>query len=109
MAALENQRLVGQLESSLGDLAESRARIVAVADGERRRIERDLHDGAQQRLGGPRIKLGLVAERLEDESPEVAGTVRALDRDVDGTIDEVRSFAHGVSPPLLAERGLGEA
>jgi signal transduction histidine kinase len=109
LAALENKRLVGQLESSLGDLAESRARIVAVADGERRRIERDLHDGAQQRLVALRIKLGMVAERLEDESPEVAGAVRALERDVDGTIDEVRSFARGVYPPLLAERGLGEA
>jgi signal transduction histidine kinase len=109
LAALENKRLVGQLESSLGDLAESRARIVAVADGERRRIERDLHDGAQQRLVALRIKLGMVAERVEDESPEVAGAVHALEREVDGTIDEVRSFAHGVYPPLLAERGLGEA
>jgi signal transduction histidine kinase len=109
LGALENERLVGQLQTSLGELAESRARIVAEGDRERRRIERDLHDGAQQRLVALRIKLGMVAERLDAESPEVAGTVRRLERDIDVTIDEVRSFARGVYPPLLAERGLGEA
>jgi signal transduction histidine kinase len=109
LGALENERLVGQLQTSLGELAESRGRIVAEADRERRRIERDLHDGAQQRLVALRIKLGMVAERLDVESPEVADAVRGLERDIDVTIDEVRSFARGVYPPLLAERGLGEA
>jgi signal transduction histidine kinase len=109
LAALENERLVGQLQTSLDELAASRGRIVAEADRERRRIERDLHDGAQQRLVALRIKLGMVAERLDVESPDVADAVRGLERDIDVTIDEVRSFARGVYPPLLAERGLGEA
>jgi signal transduction histidine kinase len=109
LGALENERLVGQLNASLRELSDSRARIVAVADQERRNIERDLHDGAQQRLVVLRIKLGLVADRLEAESPESANVVRALEEDVEGTIDEVRSFARGVYPSLLAERGLSEA
>jgi signal transduction histidine kinase len=109
LTALENDRLIGQLRSSLDELSESRARIVAGGDRERRRIERDLHDGAQQRLVALRVRLGLVAERLDAESPASAGAIRALEDQVDETIDEVRSFARGIYPSLLAERGLTEA
>jgi signal transduction histidine kinase len=109
LAALENDRLVGQLRTSLDELSQSRARIVAVGDRERRRIERDLHDGAQQRLVALRVRLGLVAERLDEDAPSSAGAVRDLERQVDETIDEVRSFARGIYPSLLAERGLTEA
>jgi signal transduction histidine kinase len=109
LTALENDRLVRELSSSLGDLSESRARILAVADRERRKIERDLHDGAQQRLVALRIKLELVAEGLDGRSPESASAIRVLEGDVDATIDEVRSFARGVYPSLLVERGLSEA
>jgi signal transduction histidine kinase len=109
LTALENDRLVGELQSSLEELSESRARIVAVADRERRRFERDLHDGAQQRLVALRVRLALVAERIEEESPSGAIAVRALEGAVDETIDEVRSFARGIYPSLLAERGLSEA
>jgi signal transduction histidine kinase len=107
--ALENERLIGQLSSSLEELSESRARIVAVADRERRKIERDLHDGAQQRLVALHIKLELIAERLDDSAPTSADAVRALELEVDATIDEVRSFARGVYPALLVDRGLSEA
>jgi signal transduction histidine kinase len=107
--ALENERLIGQLSSSLEELSESRARIVAVADRERRKIERDLHDGAQQRLVALQIKLELIAERLDDSAPTSADAVRALELEVDATIDEVRAFARGVYPALLVERGLSEA
>jgi signal transduction histidine kinase len=109
LTALENERLIRRLQLSMGELAESRARIVAVADEERRRIERDLHDGAQQRLVALRVKLELLAERLETELPEGAATIRKLEEDVDATIDEVRAFARGIYPSLLAERGLTEA
>jgi signal transduction histidine kinase len=109
LTTLENERLLDQLQTSLDALAGSRARIAAEADRERRKIERDLHDGAQQRLVALRIKLELVAERLDEQSPESAADIRRLEGDVDGTIDEVRSFARGIYPPLLAERGLGEA
>jgi signal transduction histidine kinase len=109
LTTLENERLVVQLQKSLEDLAGSRRRIASVADRERRKIERDLHDGAQQRLVALRIKLELIAERLDEDDPQSAAALRKLEVDVDGTIDEVRSFARGIYPPLLAERGLGEA
>ena len=109
LTTLENDRLVSQLQSSLQELARSRTRIATAADRERRKIERDLHDGAQQRLVALRIKLELVAERLDGGSPESATAIRQLETDIDDTIDEVRSFARGIYPPLLAERGLGEA
>jgi signal transduction histidine kinase len=109
LAALENERLVGQLNSSLDELSQSRARIVAVGDRERRRIERGLHDGAQQRLVALRVRLELVAEQVEADSPAGADAIRALESDVDGTIDEMRAFARGIYPSLLAERGLSEA
>jgi signal transduction histidine kinase len=109
LTALENDRLVGQLQSSLQELTQSRARIVAVGDRERRRIERDLHDGAQQRLVALKVRLGLVADRLDKDAPANALAVRELEHEVDQTIDEVRSFARGIYPSLLAERGLSEA
>jgi signal transduction histidine kinase len=109
LTALENDRLIGQLRGSLEELSESRARVVAVGDRERRRIERDLHDGAQQRLVALRVRLGLVADRIEGNSPAGAEAVRALEGAVDETLDEVRSFARGIYPALLAERGLSEA
>ena len=65
--ALNNHELVAQVTSSLREVQDSRARIVASADAERRRIERDLHDGAQQRLVALRIKLGLAEEALSDD------------------------------------------
>jgi signal transduction histidine kinase len=109
LSALENDRLVGELHTSLEELSQSRTRIVAVGDRERRRIERDLHDGAQQRLVALRVRLGLVADRLDGDSPASAHAVRELEDQVDETIDEVRSFARGIYPSLLAERGLSEA
>jgi signal transduction histidine kinase len=109
LAALENERLVGRLNSSLEELSQSRARIVAVGDRERRRIERDLHDGAQQRLVALRVRLELVAEQVAAESPAVASAIRDLEGQVDETIDDVRAFARGIYPALLAERGISEA
>ncbi|HEX8854257.1 MAG TPA: histidine kinase [Thermoleophilaceae bacterium] len=109
LATLENERLIGRLHGSLRELAQSRARLVAVADEERRRIERDLHDGAQQRLVALRIKLELIAERLQELSPHDAAALRELEDVVETTIEQVRSFARGIYPALLAERGLDEA
>src|SRR5215208_974266 len=109
LTTLENDRLIGELQSSLDELGRSRARIAAVADRERRKIERDLHDGAQQRLVALRIKLELIAEGLDGESPESAAALRRLEGDVETTIDEVRSFARGLYPPVRAQRRLGGA
>jgi signal transduction histidine kinase len=109
LAALENEHLIDELQSSLEALAESRLRGIAAEDRERRKIERDLHDGAQQRLIAVRVKLELAAAELEDRYPAGAEKVRALGTDIDATIDEVRAFARGIYPSLLGEAGLGGA
>src|SRR3954468_15349719 len=109
LMVLENGRLVRRLTSSIGELSASRARIVAVTDDARRRIERDVHDGAQQRLVALRIKLALESERLEDEAPQTAAELELLGAEVDETIDEVRAIAHGIYPSVLSDRGLVEA
>jgi signal transduction histidine kinase len=106
---LENGRLVRRLTSSIGALSASRTRIVAVTDQARRRIERDVHDGAQQRLVALRIKLALESERLEHEAPQTAAELELLGAEVDETIDEVRAIAHGIYPSVLSDRGLVEA
>jgi signal transduction histidine kinase len=109
LMALENQRLETQLRASLRELRASRTRILSAADSERRRIERDLHDGAQQRLVGLGIQLELAGELVETDPIRAAGRLRELARDVDDAVDEVRSLARGLVPPLLVERGLADA
>ncbi len=109
LAALENDRLRSELESSLAQLEESRMLRLTAEQSVRQKIERDLHDGAQQRLVALRVKLELAANALEVEDPGPAAVVRALGEEVDSTIDEVRSFARGIYPPLLARTGLQQA
>jgi signal transduction histidine kinase len=109
LIALRNQRLAARVESSLAEVRRSRARILASADRERRRIERDLHDGAQQRLVALRIQLELVEELIAQDPEEGVKKVHALGGEVDETLDEIRRLARGVYPALLGERGLGEA
>ena len=97
------------LEQAQAELRASRARIVATADETRRRIERDLHDGAQQRL----VSLVLQLRAVQAVVPADAETLDAeLDRVAAGlttTLDELREFARGIHPGILAERGLGAA
>jgi signal transduction histidine kinase len=104
--ALHNVRLGSELESSLGELQRqaeelraSRARVVAAADEERRRIERDLHDGAQQHLVSVAVNLRLARE-LTGSDP--------LAVEVQDALSEFRDLAHGIYPPVLLDRGLGE-
>jgi len=114
--ALRKQRLDAALHDSLEllrrqaqDLQASRARIVAAADAERRRIERDLHDGAQQYLVAIAVKAGVV-QRLADRDP--GRSREMLDELVGDTqlaLDELRNLAHGIYPPLLSGGGLCEA
>ena len=113
--ALHNVRLGSALEAShdelqrqADELRASRARVVAAADAERRRIERDLHDGAQQHLVALAVNLKL-ARQLADSDPAQARTVlEELAGDVHNALDEFRDLAQGIYPPLLVERGLGE-
>jgi len=109
LIALENLRLEAELRSSLHELHESRARILTAVDLERERIERDLHDGAQQRLVALRVTLEVAGELMSDDPAAAADMLRGLSADVQATLDEVRSLARGVYPPLLADHGIGEA
>jgi signal transduction histidine kinase len=114
--ALHNVRLDTALQASLDELRHkaeelqaSRARIVAAADAERRRIERNLHDGAQQRLVALAVKLGL-ARRLVDANPEqTRGMLDELREELKDAVDELRNLAHGIYPPLLMDQGLAAA
>jgi signal transduction histidine kinase len=108
LMVLTNQRLAAEVTASLQAVRRSRERILAVADEERLRIERDLHDGAQQRLVALRIKLELASERAAEEHVD-AEQLHQFGEDVGEALDELRSLAAGVYPPLLVDCGLGEA
>ena len=93
----------------LRDLSDSRARLITVADDERRRIERDLHDGAQQRLVALQIRLALLREQIAPTAPEGAAALRRFEGEIELASEEVRALAHGIYPPQLTERGLAYA
>ena len=108
-AWLDFDRLTVGLAASRSELGESRERIARVADAERSRIERDLHDGAQQRLIMLRIKLSLAEDLLETDPEEAAEAVHELGTEIDLAVEDLRALAHGVYPSLLNDRGLGDA
>jgi len=97
---LRNARLIQQLRSS-------RQRLVSAQDEERRRLERDLHDGAQQQIIGVKIKLGLA--RRVDDAAKRDEMLYALMEDTDEAIQSLRDLAHGIYPPLLEAMGLEAA
>jgi signal transduction histidine kinase len=105
----DNHRLAARVEESLRELRDSRARILAAADDERRRIERDLHDGGQQRLVALRVRLELADEALRESPARGRRMLRQLGAEVDAALDDLRSLAAGVYPPVLADRGLTDA
>lgn len=109
VSGLERQRLDAALADSLADVAASRKRLVGAADSARQKIERDLHDGAQQQLVALRVKLELAREALEADPGEATEMVAGLGSQVEEIIEEVRSLARGIYPALLASDGLGEA
>jgi signal transduction histidine kinase len=114
--ALHNVRLDSALQASLAELEQrnaelqaSRLRIVTASDESRRAIERNLHDGAQQHLVALAVKLGLARQIVEEDPEAVLALLEQLREDVRVTIAELRELAHGIYPPLLRDRGLGEA
>jgi signal transduction histidine kinase len=108
--ALENERLQAQARAQLEDLRASRARIVESSDTERRRLERDLHDGAQQRLVGLSLGLRLVRSRLEeDPDPRVLARIEEAEAELRTALAELRELAHGIFPAVLADEGLAAA
>jgi signal transduction histidine kinase len=91
------------------ELRESRARVVAAADAERRRIERDLHDGAQQHLIGLVVNVQVARELAISDPSRVRVVLDGLSNDIHVAIDELRDLAHGIYPPVLVDRGLPDA
>jgi signal transduction histidine kinase len=100
-----NGRLTAELQATIGELTASRRRLVEAQDAERRKIERNLHDGAQQQLIAVTIQLGLLEQSAEDAqcvrqmTPQIRDALRAA-------LEDLRDLARGIYPPLLAERGL---
>jgi signal transduction histidine kinase len=114
--ALHNAQLDTALQSTLDELRQqadelraSRARVVASGDAERRRVERNLHDGAQQHLVALAVNLRLTKDVLGEDPAAAAEMLDELGMAVQETIQELRELAHGIYPPLLVDSGLGEA
>jgi signal transduction histidine kinase len=114
--ALHNSQLDTALQTTLDEvrkqadeLRESRARIVASGDAERRRVERNLHDGAQQRLVALAVNLRLTRDIIVDDPEAGTEMLDQLAGEVQETIQELRELAHGIYPPLLVDSGLVEA
>ena len=107
--ALENERLQAELRARLVELQASRARLVEATDVERRRIERDLHDGTQQRLVSIAMSLGLLESKLPAEELAARPLVREAREALAVALEELRELTHGINPPLLTERGLADA
>jgi signal transduction histidine kinase len=105
----ERVRHEGELRALLNDLRAAQRRVAAAGDAERRRIERDLHDGAQQRLMALRLELGLLQEHVTDDPGRATQTLRGLRLELDEALEELRELAHGLYPPLLASDGLEAA
>jgi signal transduction histidine kinase len=114
--ALHNVQLDSALQASLDELQQtnveleqSRLRIVSAGDAERRRLERNLHDGAQQHLVAMAVKLRLAEELIDEDPVEATKVIEELRNNLKDAIVELRVLAHGIFPPLLSSGGLREA
>jgi len=104
----ENERLRAELRAQTLELRRSRARLVAAADAERRRLERDLHDGAQSRFVAAALRLRTAQAKAAPDG-ELAAMLDEAIGDVMLGIDELRELARGIHPAVLTQRGLGAA
>ena len=107
--AEENVRLDAELQARYEELRASRARIVDAADAARRKLERDLHDGAQQRLVGLALSLRLARDRLQSDPEEAAALLDEAAAELALATEELRELARGIHPAILTDRGLGAA
>jgi signal transduction histidine kinase len=106
--ALENGRLESELRARVEELRRSRARIVEITQTERRGLERDLHDGAQQRLVALSLQLGALERQLASQ-PGPLGLLQEARRELDQSLRELRELARGIHPAVVTERGLSAA
>jgi signal transduction histidine kinase len=107
--ALKNVRLTAELVERLDELAASRQRLVKAQDAERRRLERDLHDGAQQHLVALKLKLGLAKRNGATDPKQLQALIDELLGETDEAIETLRELARGIYPPVLADSGLKAA
>jgi signal transduction histidine kinase len=106
---LKNVGLTAELLERLEELRASRQRLVTAQDGERRRLERNLHDGAQQHLVALKVKLGLAEVLLDKDVDRARSTLQQLKADADEALETLRDLARGIYPPILADQGLRAA
>ena len=105
----ELHRLQEELEAKLAELAASRARIVEVGTAERRRLERNLHDGAQQRLLATSLMLRVACSRLDSDVGSTRALLAQATEELAAALEELRELARGIHPAILTDRGLGPA
>jgi signal transduction histidine kinase len=105
---LRNVRLTAELQANVDDLRASRRRLVGAQDEQRRKIERNLHDGAQQQLVALTVQLGLL-ERFAEDPERVRQMATKLQGGLRDALDDLRDLARGIYPPLLADKGLAVA
>ncbi len=106
---LSNVRLTEELRARIDDLQAAQKRLVAAQDDERRRLERNIHDGAQQQLVALAVKLRLADTLLDRDLERVRGVLVELQSDTGAALEDLRDLARGIYPPLLADKGLAAA
>jgi signal transduction histidine kinase len=107
--ALENERLDAELRSKVEELRASRRRMLSIGLEERRRLERDLHDGAQQRLVSMALNMRLARDRLRDDPRGAEELLDGAGDELESALEELRELARGIHPAVLSDRGLDTA
>ena len=107
--ALENERLDAELRSRIEEVSASRVRLITAEQAARRRLERSLHDGPQQRLVALALGMRTARSRLPDHPETAAELIEACEKELTTTIDELRELARGIHPAVLTDRGLEPA
>lgn len=106
---MRNVRLAADLQARLDDLRAAQRRLVAAQDEERRRLERNIHDGAQQQLVALQVRLRLAAQLVERDPAKASAMITDLQAEAGSALDDLRDLARGIYPPLLADQGLAVA
>jgi signal transduction histidine kinase len=106
---LRNERLTQQLRARLADLQAAQKRLVAAQDDERRKLERNIHDGAQQQLVALQVRQRLAEQLIERDPAKVKEMLGQIQTDTGTALDDLRDLARGIYPPLLADKGLAAA
>jgi signal transduction histidine kinase len=107
--ALENERLDAELRAKVAELRESRSRMLRIGLEERRRLERDLHDGAQQRLVSMALGMRLARDRMREDPDAAERMLDGASSELDAALEELRELARGIHPAVLSDRGLDAA